>query len=54
MQVERKIAHAPRTVETGRKIVLLHETCVGCTGCRGICREFLELLTLPEAVVRRA
>ena len=54
MQVERKIAYAPRTTEVGRKIVLLRETCVGCIGCRGLCREFLELLTLPEAVLRPA
>lgn len=52
MQVERKIGHAPRTVETGKLLSMLKEPCVGCEGCRGLCREFLELLTLPEAIVR--
>ncbi len=54
MQVERKIAYAPRTTEVGQKIARLHETCVGCAGCRGICRDFIELLTIPEAVLRTA
>lgn len=52
MQVDRKIGYAPKTTETGQKAALMHARCVGCEDCRGLCREFLELLTLPEAVVR--
>ncbi len=52
MDVERKIGHAPKTSEVGRAAVTLHGPCVGCENCRGMCWEFLELLTLPKAVVR--
>ena len=52
MEVERKIGHAPKTSEVGRNAVALNGPCVGCENCRGLCWEFLELLTLPEAVVR--
>ena len=54
MQIERKVGHAPKVVSAGQMAVSLGETCVGCEGCRGLCREFLEMLTLPEAIVRKS
>jgi len=52
MDIERKVGHAPKTSEAGQVVATLPGPCVGCADCRGLCWEFLELLTLPKAVVR--
>lgn len=40
----------PRSTET----IAMASRCMGCPGCIGPCRALLELMTLPNAVLRRS
>ncbi|MDF0599852.1 hypothetical protein P1J78_03810 [Psychromarinibacter sp. C21-152] len=53
MDIQRHIAHAPRTQDLGRGVAALTQPCVGCTDCRGLCQTLIELMTLPEVIVDR-
>ncbi len=52
MDIERDAAKAPRTAAAGQAVIALGGTCVGCTDCRGLCRALLEVMTLPDAILR--
>ena len=51
MEIKRISGYAPQTVQLGQDIARLHGQCVGCTECKGLCRELIELLTVPGAVL---
>lgn len=51
MKIARKAGYAPNTVALGREILDLPQ-CVGCSECDGLCQELMEVLTLPDIVVR--
>lgn len=53
MDIQRHVAHAPRTVELGRGVATLNQPCVGCTDCRGLCQTLIELMTLPDVLLGR-
>ncbi len=53
MKVDRKTAFAPRTQALATEITALQEPCVGCTECVGFCRELIEAMTVPDAILRR-
>ena len=53
MQVLRSTGEAPKSGQVMQEVVSLAGPCVGCTRCRGLCAELLELLTLPDAVLSR-
>ncbi len=53
MQVTRSTGEAPKAGQVMQEVVSLAGPCVGCTRCRGLCAELLELLTLPDAVLSR-
>lgn len=56
MQMERKIGHAPRVAALGEDFLAGQAGCpgcIGCTGCRGVCEQLIEMLSVPEAVLRR-
>ena len=52
MHVTRDAAHAPRTQVLVAQVATLKGPCVGCPGCTGLCRELIELMTVPEAVLK--
>lgn len=53
MDVQRITGHAPRTVKVSYQIARLQGQCVGCTECKGLCRELIEMMTVPDAVLSR-
>ena len=52
MQIDRDIAHAPRSRALGHKVARLQGGCVGCRDCSGLCAALLEVLTLPDLVLK--
>lgn len=52
MDIERAIGKAPRTVALAEDLARLSCGCVGCTACRGLCQALIDLLILPEIVVK--
>jgi hypothetical protein len=54
MDVSRQIGEAPRTAEVARRVAALRGGCLGCERCRGLCLALIEILTLPEAVLKEA
>lgn len=54
MEVTRKTGDSPRSTELARKIAQTQATCIGCTGCKGLCHVLIEALTVPDTVLKRA
>lgn len=52
MRIDRNIGHAPRTEAIGRKLIEASGRCVGCTECQGLCEELIEVLVLPDVVLK--
>ncbi|MXQ06821.1 hypothetical protein GQ651_03075 [Alphaproteobacteria bacterium GH1-50] len=52
MDIERKVGASGEGVRLVSGVARLGGACVGCAGCRGLCAELIELLTLPDAVLR--
>lgn len=44
MMTQSQSAARPRAMPGGK--------CLGCTGCKGACREILDLLAVPEMVLK--
>ncbi|MCO6384691.1 MAG: hypothetical protein JXQ91_09985 [Vannielia sp.] len=44
MMTQTQAPARPRALTTGK--------CLGCTGCKGACREVLDLLAVPEMVLK--
>lgn len=53
MEIERRIAHAPRVAELARACAALTGPCIGCTGCKGLCAALIEVVALPEIILKR-
>jgi len=51
MQIDRDIAHAPRSRALGHRIASLRGGCIGCKDCTELCAALMEALTLPETVL---
>lgn len=52
MRIDRNIGHAPLTTAVGQKLIEASGRCVGCTECKGLCEELIEVLVLPEVVLK--
>lgn len=50
----RLVDHAPQTRALAGRLARVRSTCVGCQDCRGLCRELVDLLTLPDVVLKPA
>jgi formate hydrogenlyase subunit 6/NADH:ubiquinone oxidoreductase subunit I len=51
MEIDRMTAFAPQTRALVQDLAALPTPCIGCDGCQGVCRELIELITLPHAVL---
>ncbi|MGZ2259184.1 hypothetical protein [Roseobacter sp. A03A-229] len=38
---------------TAKSPTMPSSNCIGCTDCKGMCRDIVELALLPETVLRR-
>jgi len=52
MEIERNIAHAPRTRALAGNVAGLRGGCVGCKECSGLCEALIEALTLPDMILK--
>ncbi|MFC6639497.1 hypothetical protein [Sulfitobacter sediminilitoris] len=52
MQLQRKIAYAPRSRALAKDLSQLPGPCVGCEGCQGVCAALIDAMLLPEIVLR--
>ncbi|SMH51604.1 hypothetical protein [Maritimibacter sp. HL-12] len=52
MEIERNIAHAPRSRAVAGSIAGLRGGCVGCKECTGVCQALIEALTLPDTILK--
>ncbi len=52
MDIDRRIAHAPRSRALAGQIAGLRGGCVGCTDCTGLCLALIEALILPGVVLK--
>ena len=52
MTTTRKIGHAPKLKAVAAEIPALQGPCVACADCQGVCAELIEVMTLPDAVLR--
>lgn len=53
MIIDQAAGRAPRITDTTREIGALQGPCMGCPGCTGPCLALIEMMTLPDAVLRR-
>lgn len=53
MEIERRIATAPRMRALTEQINRLPGQCVGCRECRGVCEALFEAMVLPDLIVPR-
>ena len=51
MTTDRLIAHAPRTEALARNVARMTTTCIGCTGCAGLCQAMIEVMILPDVIL---
>ncbi|MEW9918351.1 hypothetical protein AB2B41_01950 [Marimonas sp. MJW-29] len=52
MQLNRKIAHAPRSRALAEDLSKMNSTCVECEGCQGLCAALVDAMLLPEIILR--
>ncbi|SFL68753.1 hypothetical protein [Shimia aestuarii] len=52
MRIDRNIGHAPRVEAIGQKLMESPMRCVDCTECKGLCQELIEVLVLPDMVLK--
>lgn len=53
MDINRKAAFAPRTRALASELAMLQGPCVGCEGCEGMCKELIEAIVLPDAILKK-
>ena len=53
MKIDRFAAFAPRTRALASDLAILQGPCVGCTDCEGLCRDLIDALVLPDAVLKK-
>jgi hypothetical protein len=54
MQIERVAGFAPRTRALAEELVPLNAPCIGCKDCAGICHALLDLMNLPDLILKGA
>ena len=52
MRIDRNIGHAPRVQAIGRKLMETPLRCVDWTECKGLCQELIDVLMLPDMVLK--
>ncbi len=52
MKMEQKVGHAPRTTAIGQSLVAHQGPCIGCDGCQGLCSVLIEMISMPDAVLK--
>ena len=53
MSINRDKAPSHCTNELARKMADLRGPCIGCKDCKGMCRDLLELLMLPDIILTK-
>jgi hypothetical protein len=53
MSINRGKAPSHCTDELARKMADLRGPCIGCKDCKGLCRDLLELLMLPDIILTK-
>ncbi|MBR9652437.1 hypothetical protein [Thalassovita aquimarina] len=53
MEAQRLSGYAPRTAEIGQQLIKMDGPCIGCTGCQGLCRVLIDMMTVPDALLKR-
>lgn len=53
MEIERQIAHMPKSCAVAGSAVRRPQGCIGCTHCKGLCAELIEALTLPDVILKQ-
>ncbi len=51
--VTRSPAPQARTRKIAEEIPTLRGPCIACADCQGLCAELIEVMTLPDAIVRK-
>lgn len=54
MQIERVAGFAPKVRALAKELAPLNEPCIGCKDCAGICHTLLDLMELPDLVLKGA
>lgn len=52
MEVKRSKAPTERTGKVAAEIPRLRGPCVACADCKGLCAELIEVMTLPDAILK--
>jgi hypothetical protein len=52
MRIDRNIGYAPRTQAISQKLMEASGQCVDCPDCQGLCKELIEVLVLPDMVLK--
>jgi formate hydrogenlyase subunit 6/NADH:ubiquinone oxidoreductase subunit I len=53
MIINRDKAPAHHTLSLAEEMAKLRGPCVGCKNCRGVCRELMDLLILPDIILSK-
>lgn len=53
MKIDRMAAFAPKTRAVSSELAMMQGPCVGCTECEGMCKELIEAIVLPDAVLKK-
>lgn len=53
MRIDRLTGFAPLVRDLADTMCSLPEPCIGCEDCNGMCRELIEVVTLPDAVQKK-
>lgn len=54
MNISRLVASAPRTNAIAIELSKLNGPCVGCTDCKGLCKELIDALVLPDVILSKS
>ncbi|KAA0916085.1 hypothetical protein FLO80_10165 [Aquicoccus porphyridii] len=52
ISITRSKGETERSRALAQRLARLGAPCVGCKNCRGMCRELIELMTLPELILK--
>ncbi len=51
MSITRSRGETRRSEALAAQVAGMSTPCVGCTGCRGLCKELIEAIVLPEIIL---
>ena len=52
MKIDRIAAFAPRTRALAEELDELTMPCIGCKDCRGMCMDLIEIVRLPDVLLK--